>query len=220
MAMPETDNPTPTEKPVRTPRAVSRGPKAPLAYRRRNFGAPPLAETPGPKPDDDISQIKLQVAVIERPHGVQGEIRARITTDTPDRLIKLKSIFLGNEKFARRVLGARYHQDRILFKLEGIATPEAVKALSGTPLRIMGSQAAPLAEGEYFIFQLIDNEVVDEAGTVIGTLIDIMETGANEVYVVSRGDDTPDLLLPNIPSVVLNIDTAAKRITVRPDEFL
>jgi 16S rRNA processing protein RimM len=159
------------------------------------------------------------VAVIERPHGVQGEIRARITTDTPERLAKLKSIFLGDEPKPRKVLGVRFHQDRVLFKLEGIGTPEAVKALSGTPLRIMGSQAAPLAEGEHFIFQLIDNEVVDESGAVLGRLIDIMETGANEVYVVKR-DAGPDLLLPNIPSVVLNIDTAAKRITVHPDEFL
>lgn len=191
-----------------------------MAYRRQNFGAPPLADTPGPKPDDDLSQIKLAVAVIERPHGVQGEIRARITTDTPDRLAKLKSIFLGDEAKPRKVLGVRYHQDRVLFKLEGIGTPEAVKALSGTPLRIMGNQAAPLAEGEHFIFQLIDNEVVDEAGTVIGHLIDIMETGANEVYVIRREGEKQDLLLPNIPSVVLSIDTAAKRIVVRPDEFL
>jgi 16S rRNA processing protein RimM len=190
-----------------------------MAYRRRNLGPPPLAETPGPNPGDELDQVKLTVAVIERAHGVRGEMRARITTDRPEQLSKLKTLYLGDETTPRKVLGLRPHQDRVLIRLAGIDTPEAVKALSGTPLRILGSQAAPLAEGEYFLFQLIDNEVVDESGTVLGTLIDIMETGANEVYVIKRPSG-PDLLLPNIPSVVLNIDTDAKRIVVNADGFL
>jgi 16S rRNA processing protein RimM len=217
--MPDTDQPTPTDKPARTPRAVSKRPRPPVAYRRRNFGAPPLAETPGPKPGDDLSQVKLTVAVIERSHGVRGEMRARITTDHPEQLATFKTLYLGDEATPRKVLGMRPHQDRVLIRLAGIDTPEAVKALSGTPLRILGSQAAPLAEGEYFLFQLLENEVVDESGAVIGQLIDIMETGANEVYVIKR-PDAPDLLLPNIPNVVLSIDPDAKRIVVKPDEFL
>ncbi len=190
-----------------------------MAYRRRNLGPPPLAETPGPGAGDDLAKVKLAVAVIERSHGVRGEMQARVTTDTPERLTKYKAFYLGDEASPRRVASARFHKDRLLVKLQGIDTPEAVKALHGTPLRILGSEAAPLAEGEHFIFQLIDNEVVDEAGAVLGRLVDIMETGANEVYVIKRSSG-PDLLLPNIPSVVLAIDTAAKRITVRPDDFL
>lgn len=190
-----------------------------MAYRRRNFGPPPLAETPGPNPGDAPEQIKLTVAVIERPHGVRGEMRARITSDHPDQLSRLKMLYLGDEANPRKVLGVRFHQDRVLVRLAGIDTPEAVKALSGTPLRILGSQAAPLAEGEYFLYQLIDNEVVDESGAVLGTLIDIMETGANEVYVIKRPAG-PDLLLPNIPSVVLSIDPDAKRIVAKADDFL
>lgn len=190
-----------------------------MAYRRRNLGPPPLAETPGPNPGDELDQVRLTVAVIERSHGVRGEMRARITTDTPERLTKLKSLFLGDEATPRKVLGVRFHQDRVLIRLAGIDTPEAVKALSGTPLRILGSEAAPLAEGEHFIFQLIDNEVVDESGAVLGTLADIMETGANEVYVIKRPSG-PDLLLPNIPTVVLRIDTEAKRIIVDAEQFL
>jgi 16S rRNA processing protein RimM len=178
-----------------------------------------LAETPGPAAGDDLAQVKLTVAIIERSHGVRGELQASITTDTPDRLTTYKALYVGDETNPRRVVSSRFHQNRLLVKLQGIDTPEAVKALHGTPLRILGSQAAPLAEGEHFIFQLIDNEVVDEQGTVIGRLVDILETGANEVYVIKRPSG-PDLLLPNIPSVVLAIDTVAKRITVHPDDFL
>jgi 16S rRNA processing protein RimM len=217
--MPENDQHTPNDKPARAPRTVSKRPRPPMSYRRQQFGPRPLAETAGPNPGDDLTQVKLTVAVIERPHGVRGEMRARITTDRPEQLKRLKSLYLGDEASPRNVLGVRFHQDRVLLRLAGIDTPEAVKALSGTPLRILGSQTAPLAEGEYFLFQLIDNEVVNEAGEVIGRLHDIIETGANEVYVVKR-PDAPDLLLPNIPTVVLSIDPDAKRIVVKPDDFL
>jgi 16S rRNA processing protein RimM len=163
--------------------------------------------------------VLLTVAVIERPHGVHGEFQARITTDTPDRLLTLKTLFLGEESIARKVLGARFHKDRVLFRLNGITTPEQVKALYSTPLRIPGSAAAPLKEGEHFLYQLIDSTVVDESGHVLGILVDIMETGANEVYVVRPAGDGLDILLPNIPSVVLEIDAEAARITVRPPEY-
>ena len=114
------------------------------------------------------------------------------------------------------------------FKMSGPAVSKHLKVLERAGLISRGREAqwrpckleaAPLAEGEHFIFQLIDNDVVDEQGTVLGRLVDILETGANEVYVIKRPSG-PDLLLPNIPSVVLAIDTAAKRITVHPDDFL
>jgi 16S rRNA processing protein RimM len=161
----------------------------------------------------------LTVAVIERPHGVRGELQARITTDTPDRLLQFKTLYLGDESTPRKVLGARFHKDRVLYRLGGITSPDQVRALYGTPLRIPGSAAVPLAEGEYFLYQLIDSDVVDEADAALGTLVDIMETGANEVYIVRPPGDGPDLLLPNIPDVVLNIDVDNARITVRLPEY-
>jgi 16S rRNA processing protein RimM len=186
---------------------------------RRASGPPPLAETTGPDRGQRPDDVRLTVAVIERPHGVQGELQARITTDTPDRLLRLKTLYLGDEPAPRKVLGARFHKDRVLYRLSGITTPEQVRALYRTPLRIPGTAAAPLAEGEYFLYQLIDSTVVDESGTALGVLVDIMETGANEVYVVRPAGGGPDLLLPNIPSVVLTIDVENSRITVRQPEY-
>ena len=206
------DGPRPTRKPAVRQRS---GPPV----RRRAPGPPPLAETPGPSRVDPPATVRLTVAVIERPHGVQGEFQARITTDFPDRLLTLKTIYLGDESKPRNVLGARFHKDRVLYRLTGITSPEQVKTLNGTPLRIPGSAAAPLAEGEYFLYQLIDSTVVDEGGTVLGTLVDIMETGANEVYVVRPEGGGEDVLLPNIPSVVLDINLDDARITVKPPEY-
>jgi len=203
-------------RPVRQGAARQR-PSAPV--RRRTPGPPPLAETAGPAPGAAPADVRLTVAVIERPHGVRGELQARITTDTPDRLLRLKSLFLGDEAAPRKVQSVRFHKDRMLFRLGGITTPEQVRALYGTPLRIPGSAAAPLGEGEYFLYQLIDSTVVDEEGAELGTLVDIIETGANEVYVVRPANGEPDLLLPNIPSVVLGIDVEKARITVRLPEY-
>lgn len=217
--MPDSDTPTPSgdsPRPQRQPRVRLRS--AP-PVRRRAPGPPPLAETPGPSRADEPAGVRLTVAVIERPHGVRGEFQARITTDTPDRLLTLKSIYLGDEATPRKVQGARFHKDRVLYRLSGITTPEQVKDLYGTPLRIPGSAALPLKEGEYFLYQLIDSIVVDEAGNELGTLVDIMETGANEVYVVRPTGDGQDILLPNIPSVILDIDLDAARITVKPLDY-
>jgi 16S rRNA processing protein RimM len=160
--------------------------------------------------------VKLTVGIIERPHGVRGEFQASLTTDTPDRLLTLKSIFVGDEAVPRAIQEVRKHQDRLVFKLAGINNPEQVRRLSKTPLKIPGTAAAPLAEGEYFVYQLINSLVVDETGAELGRLVDIMETGANEVYVIRPEGSTEELLLPNIPSVILDIDVEQARIVVRP----
>jgi len=213
-AMSTPDQPRPVRR--STPVVRRQGPQAVRTQPRQ----PLLSDTPGPDQNASLDEIKLTVAVIERPHGVQGEFQASLTTDVPERLLSLKSIYLGNETSPRKIEAARFHQDRIIFKLSGIDSPEQVRTLSKRPLRIPGSAAAPLAEGEYFLYQLIDSRVVDEAGTELGTLVDIMETGANEVYVVRSGDESEDLLLPNIASVVLEIDVSRGVIVVRPPEYL
>ena len=187
--------------------------------RRRPPGPPPLVETPGPEPGTPLDAAKLAIGVIERPHGVHGEIRVRLTTDSPEYFAKAKRLFLGDEESQRRVLGIRFHQDNALIRLEGINTPEQVRALGGTPIRTFASEVKPLAEGEYFYFQLIGLNVVNEEGELLGTLTDILETGANDVYVVSSPESKETILLPNISSVILNIDLETQTITVRPPVY-
>src|SRR4051794_2475405 len=213
MAMAENKTP-PTKKSAGPSRGAGRArPAAPA--RRRPPGPPPLVETPGPEPGTPLAAAKLAIGVIERPHGVHGEMRVRLTTDSPESFAKAKRLFLGDEETQRRVLGVRFHQDNALLRLEGITTPEEVRTLSGTPIRTFASEVKPLAEGEYFYFQLIGINVVDETGESLGTLTDILETGANDVYVVSPPDGKETILLPNIPSVILNIDLEAQTMMVR-----
>ena len=83
----------------------------------------------------------------------------------PRTLLTIKRLYLGDETTARTVLGARLHADNALIRLQGISTPETVERLRGTPLRIRGTDARPLAADEYFLYQMMGLEVFDETGT-------------------------------------------------------
>jgi 16S rRNA processing protein RimM len=107
----------------------------------------------------------------------------------------------------------------MLMRLQGISSPETVERFRGTPLRMRGADARPLAPNEYFLYQIVGLEVFDEDGTRLGLVTDLIETGANEVLVISPDDGAADLLLPSIPDVVLNMDPGAGRIVVCPPQY-
>jgi 16S rRNA processing protein RimM len=213
-----------TPRPPRRPTAPRAGtgparPRGPRPADRRPAGPPPLAATPGPTPDTPLAEARLSVGMIERPHGVRGEARVRLYTDAPEQLTRITQIWLGDDETPRKLLGVLFHQDHALMRIAGVETPEQVRALHGTQVRIAGADARPLAPGEHFYFQLIGMTVVTEFGELVGELTDIMETGANEVYIVSPPGGGADVLLPNIPDVILDIDDAERRITIRPLEY-
>jgi 16S rRNA processing protein RimM len=101
-----------------------------------------------------------------------------------------------------------------LLRLSGVRTREEGRLLLGQPIRIAGSDARPLAPGEFYVYQVIGLEALDEAGNRVGTVTDLLETGANDVFVVTP-DEGAEILLPNIPEVILDLDPAARRMVVR-----
>jgi 16S rRNA processing protein RimM len=114
------------------------------------------------------------------------------------------------------VLGVRLHDGNALIRLQGISTPETVERFRGTPLRIRGTDARPLASNEYFLYQMIGLAVFDESGNRLGKVNDLMETGANHVLIIAPDDGSTDILLPSHPDVIISMDPAAGRIVVRP----
>ena len=147
---------------------------------------------------------------------MRGELKLRLATDDPEHLRTVKRVYLGDEAKPRRLLGVRFHAGQALLRLAGIGTPEAVDALRGQPVRIAGGDARPLAAGEFFLYQLIGLDVVDEAGSSLGRVADVLETGAHDVFVVAPTGGGPDLLLPHHPDVVLDVRPADGRMVVRP----
>lgn len=155
----------------------------------------------------------LVVGRVIRPHGVRGEVRVELHTSDPDRFESLASVHIGdpaNKPVA--ITSARRHQDVALVTFDGIIDRDAAEKLRDQWLYIPVEEAAPLAEGEYFLYQLEGLTVQDESGRVLGQLSEVIETGANNVFVVSG--PLGDLLLPDIPDVIRDIDFDKGRITV------
>lgn len=191
--------------------------------KRRRRGAPRprrLIDTTGPEPSSAIEDVRLTVGVITGTHGVHGELRMTILTDSPDHLLEVEHIYLGDSDTHTALEGVRFHGDVALIFLDGIESPEEGRALRGTPVRIDGTDARPLEEGEYFFYQLVGLKASTPEGEQLGEVVDLIETGAQDVLVIapeaSRASRSQanELLIPNHESYVHNIDPAAGTITV------
>lgn len=158
------------------------------------------------------------MGVIGGTHGVHGELKLKFLTDHPEHLPTIREVFLGESDEPTTVRGFRFHGDQGLILLEGTDNPEDGKKLGGLKVRIRGTDAAPLAEGEYFLFQLIGLRVENPDGDVIGDVTDLMETGANDVLVITTVDGA-EMLVPNHPTYVLDIEPDAGRMVVKPPVY-
>ncbi len=155
----------------------------------------------------------LVIGKIRRPHGLAGEALVEIYTDFPERLAPKTLVFVGAAHQPLTIRKRRPHKDGLLLTFEDITTPEQVGLLRNQMLSIPAVDRPPLPEGEYYHHQILGLSVVDENGQDLGRLTEILETGANDVYVVTRDDGT-ELLLPAIADVVLDVDLPRKTMRV------
>jgi 16S rRNA processing protein RimM len=147
-------------------------------------------------------------------HGVKGELKCLVVTDFPDQRFKRGNrLLLGSEP--RVVRSARRQGDLVYLRLDGIDDRTAAEALRGQELVVPRTEAVPLPEGQFYWDQVLGLRVEDTAGQLLGTVADILETGANDVYVV-RGGPRGEVLIPAIKDVVRAIDPAAGRMVVDP----
>jgi 16S rRNA processing protein RimM len=155
----------------------------------------------------------LIIGRIQKPHSVRGEVRVMPYTDSPERFTWLETVYVGDEDpLPVAVESVRFHGDIILLKLAGYDSREAAQSLRGQWLQVPESEAAPLEEGEYYLYQLEGLQVFTDEGEELGELVQVMETGANNVFVV-RGE-SGELLLPDTNEVVVEIDFENGRMIV------
>lgn len=140
----------------------------------------------------------LQVGVITSTHGIRGEVKVFPTTDDPQRFKKLKKVFLdtGREKMPLEVAGARFFKNLVIVKFKGIDNINEIEKYRQCALLVDREEAVDLQEDEYFIADLLGMEVYAD-GEYFGNLKDVMETGANEVYVI-ESEKHGEVLLPAI----------------------
>lgn len=158
----------------------------------------------------------LQVGVISSTHGVRGEVKVYPTTDDAKRFRKLKQVILdtGREHLTLEVEGVKFFKQFVILKFKGIDNINDIEKYKGKDLFITREQAVPLAEGEYFLCDIIDAKVVTEDGTEFGILKEVLQTGANDVYVVEMLNGK-EVLFPVIDDCILDLDLENKVVTVR-----
>jgi len=155
----------------------------------------------------------LKVGVITTTHGIRGEVKVYPTTDA-DRFLDLEYVLLdtGREKRKLEIENVKYFKNLVILKFRGIDNINDIEQYKGHDLYVTRENAIPLEEGEYYLADIIDAKVVTEKGEDFGILKDVLETGANLVYVVEH--EGKEVLLPVIPECVKNVDVSAGIVTV------
>ena len=156
--------------------------------------------------------LYLSVGFLRRPHGVKGEIIMDLHTDYPERMKKGRKLFIGEQYQPMTITNVRPHQSGLLVKFKDINTPEDAGLYRNQWVYVQAKDV-PLPEGQHYKHELLGLKVLDESDSPLGELVEIIETGANDVYLV-RDDSGKEILLPNIPSVILdlNIDRGFLRV--------
>lgn len=173
--------------------------------------------------------VYLIVAQVMRPHGTQGEVGCEIITEFPERFRRTKRVFLSPPIMAGKLearpgvtpreyaveqarLSTHRGRAEVILRLDGVTDRDAAEALRGLLVQVPESEAWKLPRGLFYWHQILGLRVVTTEGEAIGTVAEILETGANDVYVV-RGDDG-ERLIPAITQVVKWINPARGEMLV------
>jgi len=163
----------------------------------------------------------LRIGVLTRPHGVHGEAKVYPTTDYPERFEEVSKVIIKTKKgdIPAEIERVRYFKNLAIVKFSCFQTPEEIQGFAGSDIMISREDAQPLEEGEYYIADLLGCRVIaDETSDTckeqeLGVVTDVLQTGANDVYVVKTPSGS-ELLLPVIPDCIRNVDIEAGVITV------
>ena len=163
----------------------------------------------------------LRVGVISSTHGIRGEVKVFPTTDDANRFKKLKEVILdtGKEQLTLHIESVKFFKQFVILKFKEYNNINDVEIYRNKDLLVTRENAVPLAEGEYFITDMIGLKVVSDEGEELGTLSDVLQTGANDVYVVKMANGK-DALFPAIDECVLNVDLNEGTVTVHIMEGL
>lgn len=157
----------------------------------------------------------IRVGVISSTHGIRGEVKVFPTTDDVNRFKNLKEIILdtGKEQITLEIEGIKFFKQIVILKFKGFDNINDIEKYKGKDLLVTRENAVQLKKGEYFIFDLIGCSVITDEKIELGELTEVLQTGANDVYVIKTKEDK-EILLPYIKECILNIDIEQKQIQV------
>ena len=157
----------------------------------------------------------LQVGVITQTHGVRGEVKVFPTTDDVNRFKKLKQVILdtGKETMPLEIQSVKFSKQCVILKFKGIDNINDIEKYKRCSLYVTREHAVPLEEDEYFIADMIGMEVCTEDGNIFGTLKDVIETGANDVYVIESAEHG-EVLVPAIKECIRSVDIEKEQMMI------
>ena len=157
----------------------------------------------------------LQVGVITTTHGIRGEVKVYPTTDDAHRFDYLESVLLdtGKDLCELEIQRVKYFKQFVILKFRDVDNINDIEPYKGKSLYVTRDFAVPLEENEYYIADLIDMDVFLEDGSLFGTLKDVMETGANDVYVIHT-TDKKEVLVPAIKDCVKEVDVEQNKMII------
>ena len=157
---------------------------------------------------------RFQVGVITSTHGVRGEVKVFPTTDDASRFKKLKKVLLdtGKEDVELEITSVKFFKNMVILKFKGIDDMDTANKYRQKSLYVTRENAVKLKKNEYFIADLIGIAVTSDEGEDLGTIEDVLQTGANDVYVIQK--DGEEILLPAIKDCIKEVDIEAGTMTV------
>lgn len=170
------------------------------------------SEQPPGSPNEG-EPVFLVVGKLRRPHGVRGEILMDVYTDFPERLQPGVTLLGGEQRRRLHISTLRRHRNALLVKFEGYDDREQVGEMRNWLVYVGSDQIPSLEEGDFYHHQLLGLGVFDEENQYLGQLVEILETGANDILVV-RGEGKKDILLPATDEIILDIDLSEGKIRV------
>ncbi len=156
------------------------------------------------------------IGKIVAPFGIRGELKVFSLSDIPNRFAQLDKIFVGPDHVSRRITAVRpYKGDMLIVKFAGIDDANTAETLRNFDLSIPLDKLAQLPQDSYYQHDILGLRVATLNGNDIGTIIEIMETGSNDVYVV-KGENKQPILLPAIKDVVKQVDLIRRMMYIEP----
>ncbi|HCT65314.1 MAG TPA: 16S rRNA processing protein RimM [Lachnospiraceae bacterium] len=161
----------------------------------------------------------FEIGKVAGTHGIKGTLRVFPTTQDPSRFELLKEVImdLNGKRETLNISKVSYQKNMVLLTVKEIDDINEAEKYKNATLLIPEEKALPLGEDEYYTRDLYDMEVYTTENEFLGTISDILTTGANDVYVVNneKKPEEKELLLPAIKDVVLSVSVAEKKMTVK-----
>lgn len=163
----------------------------------------------------EMNEDFFVIGEIVNTQGIKGEMRVIPHTDDITRFEELDFVYIDLRGKIQKynIVSVRYHKQFVLIKIEGVNDMTTAETFKGGILKVTRDMAIPLEEGEYYVKDLYGMRVISDEGEELGNISEVLFTGANDVYTVSK-EGAKDILIPAIKECILNVDTDKKEMKV------